>query len=343
MRIDARRVPSFLRDPGACRIVLLYGEDAGLIQSRADALVEAVIGRLDDPFRVTVLDREAAIGLPAAAASLSLAGSRPVVRVIDATDAITDAVKMVLAGPSEALIVLQGLNLPARSKLRAFLEGNEAGAAIRCYPAQGRDLERTVLEVAVESDISICAEALHWMCSQREGGHGQIRMEVEKLALYAGKGATIDLFMAQACLSVQSNLSLDDAVFAATEGDVNGCDDALTAALGGGHAATSALRAALLHVQRLLRTRQLIDGGLTPERAFSSVNPPVFWRRHVALKRAVDCWRAPTLARVLIALSDAERRCKQSGAPAEAICRHAFMAIATHAAGTRGIRPISRF
>jgi len=332
-----RRSPGFLRDPGACRVVLLYGDDAGLIRFRADALVEAVIGRLDDPFRVTELGREAATGLPAVAASLPLAGSRPVVRVRDATDAITDAVKMVLAGPGEALIVLEGINLPTRSRLRTLLEGTEAGAAIGCYPAGGRDLERFVLETAAEFGISIGAEALHWTCSQVEGDHGQVHREVEKLALYAGKGGMVDLLTAQACLSAVRNLSLDDALFAATEGDLTRCDRALTAAMEDGQGAASALRAALLHIQRLLRTSQLIDGGYSPERALSAVRPPVFWHRQISLRRALDCWQTPTLAHVLDALSDAERRCKQTGAPAQAICRQALMGIAGQAAGTRRI------
>ena len=36
MKLDARRIPAFLKDPGTCRVVLLHGEDAGLIRDRAD-------------------------------------------------------------------------------------------------------------------------------------------------------------------------------------------------------------------------------------------------------------------------------------------------------------------
>jgi len=34
VKLDARRVEAFLRDPGAVRAVLLHGEDAGLIRER---------------------------------------------------------------------------------------------------------------------------------------------------------------------------------------------------------------------------------------------------------------------------------------------------------------------
>ena len=58
MKLDARRVTAFLRDPGAVRLVVLHGEDEGLVRQRADTLTRAVVGAKDDPFRVAWLARE---------------------------------------------------------------------------------------------------------------------------------------------------------------------------------------------------------------------------------------------------------------------------------------------
>ena len=55
MKLDARRVAAFLRDPGAVRLVVLHGEDEGLVRQRADTLTLAVVGAKDDPFRVAWL------------------------------------------------------------------------------------------------------------------------------------------------------------------------------------------------------------------------------------------------------------------------------------------------
>ena len=89
-------------------MVLLYGEDAGMIRDRAEALVRAVAGSLDDPFLVTELPREEIRRLPDEAAGLSLMGGRRVVRVRDVTDAATDPVQAVLKGRAPALVVLEG-------------------------------------------------------------------------------------------------------------------------------------------------------------------------------------------------------------------------------------------
>lgn len=112
MKLDARGVGAFLRDPGACRVVLLYGEDTGLIRERAQGLIRLVAGSLDDPFRVADLAREDIARLPDEAASLSLIGGRRAVRVRDATDAATEPVKAVLAGPAPALVVLESPACP---------------------------------------------------------------------------------------------------------------------------------------------------------------------------------------------------------------------------------------
>ena len=90
MKLAPQRVAAFLRDPGPCRVVLLHGEDHGMIRDRAAALVRAVAGSLDDPFLVAELGREDIVRLADEAASLALTGGRRVVRLRETTDAATD-------------------------------------------------------------------------------------------------------------------------------------------------------------------------------------------------------------------------------------------------------------
>ncbi len=342
MRLDARRLATFLRDPGKCRAVLLYGEDAGLIRSRADLLVAAVAGAADDPFRVTEIGRPTPSELMGAASALPLTGGRAVVRVREVTDAATEAVRAIMTGPSAGFVVLEGMGLPARSKLRAALESAELGAAIACYPLEGRDLARAAQELAAERGMAIDAETIQWL-SGGETDYGQLRQNIEKLALYKDLKGAIDLSGAQDCFTGGSNPSMDDALFAATEGDVAACDRALALALEGGQAAASAMRAAILHIQRLLRARRSIDAGLSPEQALARLRPPLFWRRQQAFGRALALWQAPVLAGLLTALQDGERWCKHTGIPAEAVCAEALLGIAMEAASERGRAAVSRF
>ncbi len=86
MKLDARRVPRFLENPGPCRFVLLHGDDAGLIRHRAQMLTDAVMDGPVDPFRLVWLNRDEIARLPEEAAALALTGGRRVVRVRDAGD-----------------------------------------------------------------------------------------------------------------------------------------------------------------------------------------------------------------------------------------------------------------
>ena len=82
-KIDARRITGFLGDPPATtRVVLIYGDDLGLVRERADQLTRAVVG--DDPFGLVEVPRDTATrdaGLLAAeAAQPPLTGGRRLVR-----------------------------------------------------------------------------------------------------------------------------------------------------------------------------------------------------------------------------------------------------------------------
>jgi len=328
MKIDARRLAGFLRDPGTCRVVLLHGDDGGLIRDRAEALVRAVAGSLDDPFLIADLSRESAADLAAEAASLPLTGGRRVVRLREAGDAQAPAVKAILDGKAPALVVLEAGALAGRSKLRALVEAAPDAAAIACYPVEGAALEATIRAMLGELGVTIQSDAIAWLAGQLGADRLTTRRELEKLALYAGPGGRIDLDAAMACVGDFAGLSLDDAVFAATEGDVAMADRALEVAMGEGANPVQVLRATLMHLQRLQRARAAMDDGVSAEEAMRALRPPVFFRRTGAFRRALTQWNRTALEAAAQAMSDAERQCKRTGAPDATLCRAALLTLA---------------
>ena len=331
MKLDSRRVPAFLRDPGSVRVVLLHGEDVGMIRERAEALTRAVAGGLDDPFRVAELARDEVDRLDAEAASLPMTGGRRVVRVRDAGEAARAGVEAVLASAAPALVVLEAPSLASASRLRRAVEAAPDGAAIGCYPEEGRALEETIRDVLGSVGVTVEFEALAWLAAHLGADRAATRREVEKLALYVGRGGRVDMDAATACVGDLAGLSLDDALFAATQGDVATADRALELALSEGGSAVGVLRAALFHMQRLHRARLAVDGGASPAEAAKAARPPVFFRRVGAFARALGLWTESALMESMAAVTEAERSCKRTGAPDLAICRHAILALARQA------------
>jgi DNA polymerase-3 subunit delta len=334
MKLAPARVQAFLRDPGDCRVVLLFGDDAGMIRDRAEALVRLVGGSLDDPFLVSELPREDIRRLPDEAAGLSLIGGRRVVRVRDVTDAAADPVQRVLQGRMPALVVLEGPALPSRSKLRTALEAAADGVAIACYPEEGRALEETIRETLRANGAGIEPDALSWLSQQLGADRASTRAELEKLALYVGPAGRVDLEAAMTCVGDLAGLSLDDALFAATTGDVATADRALEAAMAEGAGPVQVLRAALGHLQRLHRARLAMDEhGMTASDAVKGLRPPVFYQKVGAFTRSLGLWPSATLTAALAALAEAERGCKRTGWPDDALCRNTVLTLARRSAG----------
>jgi DNA polymerase III subunit delta len=335
VKLAPARIPAFLREPGECRVVLLFGEDAGMIRDRAETLVRAVAGSLDDPFLVTELPREEIKQLVNEAAGLSLMGGRRVVRVRDVTDAATEPVLAVLKSKAPALVVLEGPSIASRSKLRTALEAAADGAAIGCYPEEGRALEETIRETLRSHGAGIEPDALSWLSQQLGADRASTKAELEKLALYVGVGNRVDLDAAMTCVGDLAGLSLDDALYAATTGDVATADRALESAMAEGAAPVQVLRAALGHLQKLHRARLAMDEqGLNAADATKTVRPPVFYQKVGAFSRSLVLWPAGTLTAAMAALAEAERGCKRTGWPDQALCRNAVLTLARRSAAS---------
>jgi DNA polymerase III subunit delta len=333
MKLPPARVASFLRDPGSVRVVLLFGEDVGMIRERAETLVRSIAGSLDDPFLVAELSRDQIRDLPNEAASLPLIGGRRVVRVREATDAAADAVRTVLKGAAPSLVVLEGGSLASRSKLRALLDADPDGVAIGCYPEEGRALEETIRGTLQAAGVGIDPDALSWLSGQLGSDRASTKAELEKLALFVGPGNRVDIDAAQTCVGDLAGLSLDDAMFAATAGDVGTTDRALELALAEGANAVQVLRTAMSHLQRLHRARLVMESShVSAAEAAKSARPPVFYQRVGAFNRALGLWTASALQAALAAMAEAERGCKRTGWPDRTLCRNAIITVARRSA-----------
>ena len=340
-KLDARRVAAFLADPGPCRAVLLHGEDAGLIRERAEALLTSVVGG-EDPFRIADLPRDQAARpgvIAGEMAALSMIGGRRLVRVREASDAMATAVKEALAGPGEALLVLEAGELPARAKLRALLEPHPAAQVIACYRERGAELAASIAALLREAEVTIEPAALDWLAARLGEDRMLLRREVEKLALYAGTGGRLSEEDVLACAGDGSALELDEALAAAMQGDIPLADRALEAALSEGAHPVMVVRNALRHVQRLHLAALGMAAGQSAQGAMEALRPPVFFRQKPGFERALKLWPPALLEAAGTALLQAERRCKSGSQarpiPDQGIVREAILTLARQAAALR--------
>ncbi len=256
-------------------------------------------------------------------------GGRRVVRVRDAADALSGAIGQIAAAPGDSLVVLEAAGaLPARSKLRALVEGLPSGAAIACYPEEGRALEDRIAGGLGAAGIRLDPDALAYVLDRVGGDSAATDGEIEKLILYAGDERRLGLEDVRACVGDAGAVAFDDAVFAATAGDVEAADRALELALAEGIAPVAVARGVLGHLAKLHAARGHMAAGVSAEEAMRMLRPPVFFKRAAAFGRALRHWDAPHLAAAMAEARRVELLCKQTGAPDALLVRRLVLALA---------------
>jgi len=342
VKLSAGQVDGFLRRPDPqIRAVLLFGPDGGLVRERADTLARAICPDLHDPFRVAELTAAVLAADPARladeAAQISLMGGRRVVRLREAGDPLASLFARFLPDAvGDALIVAEAGDLPGRSALRRTFDEAPQGVAIGCYPDSARDLAAVIRDTFAAHRIAASRDAIEFLVAHLGGDRLLTRAELEKLTLYAGDGGRIELADAQAVVSDSAALSLEDAILAAAEGDAAALDRTLARVFQEGESAVTIIRALLRHVQRLHVLSTQLGGGMSIDTVIRGARPPIFFKQQDSYRRQLARWNEARLRSALDRTAEAEFRMKQTGLPAETLCREAMFAVAQMArAGAR--------
>jgi DNA polymerase-3 subunit delta len=334
VKLQTGRIAAFLKQPDPrCRAVLLYGPDAGLVRERAEGLVRWVSPDPADPFRVAELTGAALVADPARLAdemaAQSLVGGRRVVRIREAGDAVAPIAESALAtAPGDGFVVIEAGDLPGRSALRKLFESIGNAAAVPCYLDSGRDLADVVRATLGAHRVEVTPDALAYLVENLGGDRQVTRSELEKLALHVGDGGKVGLAEAAASVGDTAALTIEDAIYAAADGDPAALDRALSRGFQEGEAPVSVLRAAQRHIHRLQLCRGRIESGQSAEDAMRSLRPPLFFKLQDRFAGQLRRWTPAALARAVSLLTQAELDAKTTVYPQETICRAALLDLA---------------
>jgi DNA polymerase-3 subunit delta len=269
---------------------------------------------------VVELDRDGWSAIGGEVTAMSMIGGRRVVRVREVTDAVLEPVRSALKTDWDTLLVLEAPGL-GKGKLRTFVEAAADGAAIGCYPEEGRALQESIRSMLAETGVSADADAIAWLAETAGGDRSVVRGEVEKLALLAGVGGRIDLDTARSCAGDSAGASADDGLLAAMRGDTIACDQAIEGAIAEGLAAIALLRMTLSHVQRVHLARLRMQSGMSASDAVRSLRPPVFFKAVGSVTASLALWSQEALVKAIEEGRQVEIACKQTGSRPELLVR----------------------
>ncbi len=338
MKLKAGEVERFVKTPPpGIRAVLLYGPDDGKVRELSERICRTVVSDLSDPFNATTLMPEDLDGddarIAVEASAQSLMGGRRLVRVRGATEKTSKAVEAALEAPTgDSLIVIEAGDLKPAG-LRKLFEGNRDDlATIACYADEARDVLNLIQEAMTAGQVRLDRDAEQYLAERLGSDRIATRNELDKLALMAGQGGTIDLDTVIEAIGDGAALAVDALVSAAADGRPSGILNALDRAFSQGESPVRILRIAQGYFQRLHLASGHVANGRSPGDAVKSLRPPVFWKAAEPMTRHLGIWTSEKLAQALARLGRSEVLCKTTGYPAEAECGQALIDIARIAA-----------
>ena len=337
MKVSARNADRFVSSPDAeISAILIYGPDSGLVGERCARAIRSVVDDPSDPFRVSEFAADALKEDPARlsdeATAMSMIGGRRVVYLRGAADREAPALTALLEqGGFDSLVVVEAGDLSPRSALRKLFEGADTAAAVPCYADDAGTLRTLVDDVMSAHSVSVDADALAYLCVNLGADRMVSRMELEKLALFAGEGGRVSLEDALASVGDSATVTLDDISFAVGAGDAGALTKALVRARADGIEDVAILRAAQRHFQRLHLCAGRVAAGEPSDQVVRSLRPPVFFKRADSFRDQMGRWPAGRLEQALAILTDAEIACKSTGVPSNAACDRALLQLSTRA------------
>lgn len=327
-------------DP-ACKLVLVFGDDEGVVADTAASLVTA--WQADGPSTVVTLDeddikREPALLFDALEAQ-SLLGEMTILRIRTKGEKLFALLKDVLAMAQDtpdriaARVVVMNGSLNTRSKLRTAFEAGAGAAALHVFADSEADMAGLVRKFLQAREVDIDDEALARFVGGLPGHRSLANAEMEKLAVYAYQlGRPVSAADVQALCETNADESARNAVVRALAGNVDAAQAEMDRVIDAGLSAISLVRMFEMEAQRMLAAHTLgAEGGAN---VGMKLKPPVWKSEWPDFSARLKKWPMPRLARLLERLHDLEALAKSPGGAgmADAAARELFVSLYSAAA-----------
>lgn len=340
----AHEVDGWLARPDpACRIVLIYGPDRGMVSERARSFVAKSGFPADDPFSVVRMDagefdREPGRLLDEAQTVPMFADRRLIwVRNAGPQKNLADDVKLLAADPPDsALILIEAGDLKKGTGLRGVVEAARSAIALPCYPDEGRSIDALIDSELEKAGMTIAMDARSMLRASLGGDRMASRGELEKLLLYAQGRSQVTADDVSAAIGDVAALSSDKVIDAVLGADLAVFERIFARVTSAGGQLQTMLSAAMRQFQPLHAARAAMESeGKGAQAAMAAMRPPVFFSRQKLVESALSRWDLDALTRILSRLQNVVLESRKRPDLAEALVRQAFIGIIAEKAGRR--------
>jgi DNA polymerase-3 subunit delta len=274
-------------------LVLVYGEDFGVIRECARSVHASVVSDLNDPFLNDKIDVDHLVSdnllIKKSADTLSFGGGMKLVRVEGITessdkkvkDALTDAVKYCLEDlPTQSVIVVAFPGLDAKSALAKKVEADKKALAIRCFHDNDRDLSQIILSDLRKYGISASQDVLHFLLDSMGSDRHVTAQEIQKLITYVGKNKEVTLEDCFQVISTAPSMNIFALCDAVALRDTKKVDTYLQKVLEQGEDLHMTFSLVLRHLRRVMFCQDVMEKEkCNVNTAMGKLKPPVFMNK----------------------------------------------------------------
>lgn len=340
MKASGTQIRAELDSPNSkFRLYLLHGPDESGADELAARLARAMgpdVERVDMDSKTL---RDSPGRLADEAASMSLFGSKRLIRVQGVDESAAEAINLLLnAEVAGNPVVAIGPGLKSSGKLVKLAIAAPAAMAHACYVPEGIDAIRLVTQIAREHGLRLSGDAPQRLAHACGGDRAILTREIEKLALYLdaapdrprdADGRAIDAIGADL-----GDTEMFGAIEAILDGRVAEVGSELARLAESGGSAIPLLRQLARRLLALAEMRGEVDAGAGIDEVLEKHR--VFFREKAATGRALKRWHSLQLARAIDRIREAERSLMRSATAGDVLAEAECTAIARAAARARG-------
>jgi DNA polymerase-3 subunit delta len=274
-------------------LVLIYGEDFGVIRECARSVYASVVADLNDPFLNDKIDVDQLVSdnllIKKSADTLSFGGGVKLVRVDGVTESIDKKTRDALVAsikycmddlPTQAVIVLTFPGLDAKSALAKKVEAHKQAIAIRCFHDNSRDMSQIIGAELRKYGLTASSDVMSFLLDNLGNDRQVTAQEIQKLITYVGKKQEVtleDCFNVIASAPSMNIFALCDAVALR---DSKKTDKYLQAMMEQGEDLNMAFSLVLRHLRRIMSCQDsMAKEGCNAQTAMNKLRPPVFMNK----------------------------------------------------------------
>ena len=337
-QIKANLVDGFIVKPNpSYKVILIYGQDTGLIAERADRLAQTYLKDSSDPFAMLRLDSGEIASDPMRLADEAntiplFGGCRVIVVQISSSKSIQPALDPLLSSPpSDAYVIIKAGDLKKSAALRKSIEKSHCAVALPCYVDARAALNGIIDEEMALANLSITKEARELLLDNLGADRMASRAEVQKLCLYAMGHGEVNEQDIDDIVGDASNHQIDMIIDSAALGKIGELDSQLEQMLKGGQNPSMIGSATLRHFQMLERCLHLMDNGTSPQSALDKVAPMIHFKRKPGIQSQLNIWSSQKATRACELLAQSLANSRKHYHLAETIISETLVMIAATA------------